>query len=74
MPMTDDELCDYCAITDPVMRMKFLATLTPAKRKTFDRMKEVEIEAALYAEGLGPKPQGVLLDFERDTKRRRGWR
>jgi hypothetical protein len=37
-------------------------------------MKQVEIEAALWVEGLGPKPQGVLIDTVRDTKRRKAWR
>ncbi len=36
-----------------------------------NNMKQVEIEATLWIEGLGPKPTGVLIDTERSVRRRR---
>lgn len=71
--MTDAELTDYLHLT-PDQASIILPKLTPEKRATYDRMKQVEIEAALWVNGLGPKPEGVLIDTERDIKRRRGWR
>jgi hypothetical protein len=74
MPMTDTELATYLGIANEPKRDTLIAGLSPAKRALFDRMKEVEIEAALWVEGLGPKPAGVLIDTVRSTKRRRAWR
>jgi hypothetical protein len=72
-PLTDAELTEYLHLT-PAEAAIVIPRLTPARRAVYDRMKQVEIEAALWAEGLGPKPQGVLIDTERGTKRRRGWK
>lgn len=71
--MNDQELADYLHLT-PAEAAIVIPKITPAKRAVYDRMKQVEIEAALWVDGLGPKPEGVLLDTERDIKRRRGWR
>lgn len=71
--MTDDELAEYLHLT-PAEAAIVIPKLTPAKRAVYDRMKQVEVEATLWVEGLGPKPQGVLIDTERSTKRRRAWR
>lgn len=71
--MTDAELAAYLHLT-PADAAIIIPKLTPAKRAAYDRMKQVEIEAALWYEGLGPKPQGVLIDTERSTRRRKGWR
>lgn len=68
--MTDAELAEYLHLT-PDEAAIVIPKLTPAKRALYDRMKQVEIEAALWAEGLGPKPQGVLIDTERSVRRRR---
>jgi hypothetical protein len=73
MVMTDTELADYLHLT-PAEAAVVIPKLTPELRAVYDRMKEVEIEAALWLEGLGPKPQGVLIDTDRSTKRRRAWR
>lgn len=72
-PLTDAELAQYLHLS-PKDAEIVIPRLTPARRAVYDRMKQVEIEAALWAEGLGPKPQGVLIDTERSTKRRRGWK
>lgn len=71
--MTDAELAEYLHLT-PTEAGIVIPKLTPERRALYDRMKQVEIEAALWAEGLGPKPQGVLIDTERSTRRRRHWR
>ena len=51
-----------------------IAAITPEKRATYERMASLEGEIALWQAGLAPKPTGVLIDMERDTKRRRAWR
>jgi hypothetical protein len=71
--MTDSELAEYLHLT-PAEAAIVIPKLTPERRAVYDRMKQVEIDAALWVEGLGPKPQGVLIDTERSTRRRRGWR
>lgn len=71
--MTDQELAEYLHLT-PAEAAIVIPKLSPAKRAVYDRMKQVEIEAALWADGLGPKPTGVLIDTERSTRRRKGWR
>ena len=71
--MNDAELAEYLHLT-PADAAIIIPKLTPEKRAVYDRMKQVEIEAALWVNGVGPKPEGVLIDTERDIKRRRGWR
>lgn len=71
--MTDAELAEYLHLT-PADAAIVIPKLTPAKRAVYDRMKQIEIEAALWIDGLGPKPQGVLIDTERGTRRRKFWR
>lgn len=71
--MTDTELAEYLHLT-PAEAAIVIPKLTPEKRAVYDRMKQVEIEAALWADGLGPKPQGVLIDTERSTRLRKGWK
>lgn len=70
--MTDAELTAYLHLT-PEQAAIVLPKLSLQKRELYDRMKRVEIEAALWAEGLGPKPSGVLIDTERSTRRRLGY-
>lgn len=71
--MNDAELAEYLHLT-PTEADSVIPKLSASRRALYDRMKQVEIEAALWSEGLGPKPRGVLIDTERSTKRRRGWR
>lgn len=73
--MTDDELATFCGLApDDPLRGKFVQNISPAKRALFERMAQLEIEVDLWQAGLGPKPTGVLIDTERDTKRRRTWK
>lgn len=71
--MTDVELADYLHLS-PEEAIIVLPKMSPGKRELYGRMKQVEIDATLWAEGLGPKPAGVLIDTERSTKRRKGWK
>ena len=72
-PMNDAELAAYMHLT-PDEAAIVIPKLTPEKRAVYDRMREVEIEATLWLNGLGPKPRDVLIDTERSTRRRRAWR
>ncbi len=71
--MNDVELAKYLHLT-PVEAEIVIPRLSQQRRATYDRMKQIEIKAALWMAGLGPKPQGVLIDTERSTKRRREWK
>jgi hypothetical protein len=73
--MTDDQLADYLGIpSDHLMKATVIESLSPAKRACYERMASLETELALWQDGLGPKPVGVLIDTERSTSRRRSWR
>lgn len=72
--MTDEQLADYLGIpADHPMRMTVVQSLSPAKRATYERMASIETELELWQAGLGPKPN-VLIDTDRSTRNRRGWR
>jgi hypothetical protein len=71
--MTDAELAEYLHLT-PAQAVIVIPKLTPERRAVYDRMQQVEIEAKLWMDGLGPKPTGVLLDTERSTRRRKFWK
>ena len=71
--MTDAELTAYLHLT-PEQAAIVLPKLSPARRAVYDRMKQLEIEVDLWTDGLGPKPAGVLIDTERSTRKRPGWR
>jgi hypothetical protein len=73
MTMTDAELAAYLHLT-PEEAAIIIPKLTPQRRAVYDRMKQVEIEAALWMDGLGPKPAGVLIDTEKNARRRKAWR
>jgi hypothetical protein len=73
--MTDEEMAAFLGLTpEENDRIGFVKGLPPEKRALFERMAIIEVEVDLWHEGLGPKPAGVLIDTERSTKRRRGWR
>jgi hypothetical protein len=62
--MSDDELAKYLHLS-PAEAEIVIPKLTPQRRAVYDRMRQVEIETALWIKGLGPKPQGVLIDRDR---------
>jgi hypothetical protein len=63
--MDDNELAKYLGIADDPRAPAVVKSLPPEKRALFERMAQVEIEVNLWSEGLGPKPAGVLIDFDR---------
>lgn len=74
--MTDRELAKFLGIdpeTEPKWQ-RFIDALPAPKRALFERMATVEVEVALWQEGLGQKPVGVLIDTVKDTRSRRAWR
>lgn len=73
--MTDEEMAKFLGLTlEEEKHVEFVKGLSPEKRALFERMANLEIELKLWQDGLGPKPQGVLIDTERSTRRRRAWR
>lgn len=73
--MTDEQLADFLGIpSDHPMKASVIQALSPAKRASYERMANLEMELKLWQDGLGPKPQGVLIDTERSTRRRKFWR
>jgi hypothetical protein len=72
--MTDAELAKFLGIDDDPRWPRAIAKLDPAKRASYERMADVCHELALYDAGLGPRPVGVLIDSDRSTRRRKGWR
>ena len=71
--MTDEELSEFLHLSKEEASI-VIPKLTKDQRLAFERMKSVILEAALWMDGLGPKPSGVLLDTEHSTKRRKLWR
>jgi hypothetical protein len=61
MAMTDDELAAFLGIAGKSGADKTMASITPAERELYDRMANLETEVALWQEGLGPKPKGVIV-------------
>jgi hypothetical protein len=66
--MTDLELAEYLGIADDARWPKAIANLDPTKRAGCERMHEVENEIALWQAGVGARPTGVLMDFEKGHK------
>lgn len=72
--MNDAEFAEYLHLT-PDEAAIVIPKMSEEKRRTYDRMKQVEIDVALWMEGLGPDPRRhVMIDTDRSTRRRKGWR
>jgi hypothetical protein len=71
--VNDQELAAYLHLSNHEAAI-VIPKLTPERRAVYDRMKQLEVEAALWTAGLGPKPAGALIDTVRTTQRRRSWR
>jgi hypothetical protein len=67
--MSDDELIRYLGCENEPNARAFVQGLTAERRAVFDRMATIEIEIDLWQAGLGPKPQGVLIDMPRGKRR-----
>lgn len=61
MAMTDSELAAFLGIAGKKGADDVIAAIPPVKRKLYDDMARVETELALYVDGLGPKPAGVII-------------
>ncbi len=68
MAMTDDELADFLGIKGKQGCAVILANITPEKRATYERMREVETEVHLWQRGVGPKPEGVIICGPREVR------
>ena len=71
--MTDEALLKYLCLENNPMGITVIQALSPAKRACYERMAAIELELQLWQDGVGPKPN-VMIDTERGTRRRRGWR
>lgn len=71
MPMTDTELAAFLGIAGHSKAPKIIAELTPEKRALYDQMANLETEIALWQDGLGPKPTGVIICGCKHHRRRR---
>jgi hypothetical protein len=72
--MDDEQLAAYLGIpSDHPMKAAVIKSLSPGKRACYDRMASLETELQLWQDGLGPKPN-VMIDTDRSTRRRKGWR
>jgi len=70
--MTDRQLAVYLNILDWPNWPEIVGAIPIKRRATFDRMADLEIEIDLWAQGLGPKPKGVLVDSARTPGLARG--
>jgi hypothetical protein len=67
--MTDEQLAAYLGIADHPERTAVIARMSPARRKSYERMAQLEIDVDNWLSGSGQKPSGVLLDFERPKRK-----
>lgn len=67
--LSDEQLIKFLGIDGNPMAQAVVDALSPQKRALYDRMATIEIELDLWQQGLGPKPQGVLVDFDRKAFR-----
>ena len=63
--MTDAELAKFLVIEDEPWCDKFIASMEPEKRATYERMADLEFEIALWQQGLGPKPTDAIILMDR---------
>lgn len=61
--MTDEEMADFLGFGNDPMRIDAVKALPSEQRALFERMATLDTEVELWRAGLGPKPQGVLMDF-----------
>ena len=62
--MDDTELAAYLHLS-PTEAAIVIPKLSAQHRAVYNRMKAVETELFLWENGLGPKPQNILIDFDR---------
>ena len=61
--MSDAELADFLGLNRirAVDRNRIIASLTQDQRSMYEHMKQVETEIVLWQNGVGPKPEGVIV-------------
>jgi hypothetical protein len=59
--MSDEELAAYLGIVNDPRWPRAIAKLDPAKRASYEHMRQVEMELTLWQEGVAPKPEGVII-------------
>lgn len=69
--MTDEAFAEYLGINDDVRWPAVVASFPDSRRRTIERMSEIEHEFNLWQAGLGSKPQGVLIDMDNKRGRKR---
>lgn len=68
MMITDEELARELGIADDPRWPEAISRLTPQKRSAYEDLVIVSREMQLWELGLGPRPQGVLIDTDRVRK------
>lgn len=63
-PMTDEELAKALGLT-PEEAAVVIPRLTPEKRRAYEMLSRSGDKLILWEQGLGPIPEGVLVDFDR---------
>jgi hypothetical protein len=67
--MTDEQLADFLGLKkDDPLRAK-VANLSPELRAKYESMAKKILEIQLYDQGLGPKPEGVIVCREHKHRR-----
>lgn len=66
----DEEFGAWLGFT-PEESARVMPKFSAEKRALFEKMRQLEIDANLWAAGLGPKPTYALIDTERDFRKRR---
>lgn len=72
--MTDEELAKGLGLYSDPRWPQAIAKLTPEKRAHYERMLGIATELQVWEAGAGPLPAGILIDTDRSTRRRKGWR
>lgn len=70
--MTDEELIDFLGMNGYPRAAEVVAKFTAEKRASYERMATLEREIELWIDGVGPKPAGVLMDFQKRRGKRHG--
>lgn len=63
--MTDAEMARYLDIDEALVHR-----LTGSQRAAYEHMAKVESELLAWQAGMGPKPAGVIVTYERKRRRK----
>ena len=65
--MNDAELAEFLGLAriKPEERDTIMASITPEERAMYEHMHQVEADLVLWQNGVGPKPEGVIVCRER---------